>query len=82
MKITLKLYGGLKTYLPAHASKNQAVIQIEEGLNVEQALNNCGIPSAQRHLVMVNGVYITPEQRTTKVLSQKDSLAVWPPSTG
>ena len=82
MKITLKLYAKLGKYLPDSASKNQAVIEIEEGLNVEQALNNYGVPSGQCHLVMVNGVYVKPEERTTKVLSESDSLAVWPPTTG
>ena len=82
MKITLKLYGGLEQYLPKNASRNQAVIQIEENFDVEQVLNSYGLPSDLCHLVMVNGVHITPQERTTKVLSELDSLAVWPPSTG
>ena len=44
MKITLKLYAKVGKYLPDNASKNQAVIEIEEGLNVEQALNSYGVP--------------------------------------
>ena len=82
MQITLKLYGGLKKYLPENASSNEAIIEIDKNFDVEQALNSYSVPSNQRHLVMVNGVYIKPEERTTKILSEADSLAVWPPSTG
>ena len=82
MKITLKLYAKLGKYHPNNASKNQAVIEIKEGLDVEQTLNNYGGPEDQRHMVMVNSVHIMPEERTTRVLSESDSLAVWPPTTG
>ena len=40
MNITLKLYGGLEKYLPDTASNNQAIIETQEGLCVEQILNN------------------------------------------
>ena len=82
MKITLKLYTKLGKYLPENASKNQAVIEIEENCDVEEVLDKYGVPSAQRHLVMVNGNHIMPEERATRVLSESDSLAVWPPTTG
>ena len=82
MKITLKFYTKLGKYLPENASKNQAIIEIEENWDVERVLDKYGVPSDQRHLVMVNGVHITREERTTRVLSESDSLAVWPPTTG
>ncbi len=82
MKITLKLYGKLDKYLPENASKNQTEVEIEESSSVEQALDDYGITSDQCHLVMVNGVYVKPEERAAKVLSESDNLAVWPPSTG
>ena len=82
MKITLKLYGGLKKYLPENTPKNEAVIEIGENVDVEDVLNNYGVPKDQRQIVMVNGVHILPDERPKKVLSQSNSLAVWPPSTG
>ena len=82
MKITLKFYTKLAKYLPENSSKNQAIIEIDENCDVEQALDKYGVPSDQRHLVMVNGVHITQEERTTRVLSESDNLAVWPPTTG
>ena len=82
MKITLKFYTKLGKYLPENASKNQAIIEIEENCHVERVLDTYGIPSDQRHLVMVNGIHIMLEERATRVLSESDSLAVWPPTTG
>ena len=82
MKITLKFYTKLAKYLPENSSKNQAIIEIEENCDVEQALDKYGVPSDQRHLVMVNGIHIMPEERATRALSESDSLAVWPPTTG
>ena len=82
MKIILKLYSKLVKYLPGNALKNQAIIEIEENCDVERVLDKYGIPSDQRHLVMVNGIHIMPEERATRALSESDSLAVWPPTTG
>ena len=82
MKITLKLFTKLGNYLPENSSKNQAIIEIEENCYVERVLDTYGVPSDQRHLVMVNGIHIMPEERATRVLSESDSLAVWPPTTG
>ena len=82
MEIILKLYAKLGKHLPKNASKNQAVIEIRDGFDVEQTLDEYGVPSDQRHIVMVNGVHIMPEEKTTRALSVSDSLAVWPPTTG
>ena len=82
MKVTLKLYGGLKEYLPKNSLKNQSSIEIKDGVNVEQALNIYGIPLEECKIVMVNGIHIIHEERAKKILSNSDSLAVWPQSTG
>ena len=82
MKITLKLYAKLGKYLPEKASKNEATIEIADGLDIEQTLDHYCVPTEQRHIVMVNGVHIMREKRATTILSESDSLAVWPPSTG
>ena len=82
MKVTLKLYGGLKEYLPKNSLKNQSSIEIKDGVNVEQALNIYCIPLEECKIVMVNGIHIIPEERAKKILSNSDSLAVWPQSTG
>ena len=34
------------------------------------------------HLVLVNGVYVQPEERASRVLKDGDVLAIWPPIAG
>ena len=82
MKINLKLYGGLEEYLPENSSKNQSSIDIRNGCSVEHALNTYGVPLEKCKIVMVNGIHIIPKDRANTILSNSDSLAVWPQSTG
>jgi sulfur carrier protein ThiS len=49
---------------------------------VAEVLSNFRIPSERAHLVLINGVYIPPEERQGKCLLEKDVLAVWPPVAG
>jgi hypothetical protein len=34
------------------------------------------------HLVLINGVYVPPEERGTRMLAEGDTLAIWPPIAG
>ncbi|HVS27470.1 MAG TPA: MoaD/ThiS family protein [Burkholderiales bacterium] len=34
------------------------------------------------HLVLVNGFYVYPTERTTRNLKDGDVLAIWPPIAG
>jgi sulfur carrier protein ThiS len=34
------------------------------------------------HLVLINGHYVPPEQRASRVLNEGDVLAIWPPIAG
>jgi sulfur carrier protein ThiS len=40
------------------------------------------MPMKLVHLVLVNGVYVPPEQRATRALCEGDVLAIWPPIAG
>ena len=82
MKITLKLYASLSKFLPENAVRNEAKINIEPELDVRGILDYYGIPGEQCHLVLVNGVYISPSEREGYKLSESDALAVWPPVAG
>ena len=41
-----------------------------------------GMPPKLVHLVLVNGVFIPPEQRAERTLVEGDVLAIWPPIAG
>jgi len=41
-----------------------------------------GVPEQMCHMVLVNGVYVVPEERSDKKLEEGDHLAIWPPVAG
>jgi sulfur carrier protein ThiS len=40
------------------------------------------LPMKLVHLVLINGVYVAPEDRATRMLKPDDVLAIWPPIAG
>jgi len=83
MKITFKLYAGLTQYLPAATrTANQVALELPEGTPIGQVIEPFGLPQKMVHLVLVNGVFVAPENRMTHVLKDGDVLAIWPPIAG
>ena len=82
MKITLKLYASLKPYLPQGTQGNEAEIGLPKGASVQSVLDDIGMPEGLYKLVLVNGVFIVPEERETKLFVEGDALAIWPPVAG
>jgi len=82
MNVTLKLYAVLGEYLPANAEKNEATVEVAAGITVQGLLDAHGVPGERCHLVLVNGHYVAPSERSEKSLVDGDALAVWPPVAG
>ncbi|MBD83597.1 MAG: molybdopterin synthase sulfur carrier subunit [Acidiferrobacteraceae bacterium] len=82
MTITFKLYAGLSEYLPAHARRNSAEIELLPNETVDQLIDRQQVPREDVHLVLVNGNYLDEGQRATHVLAKGDTLAIWPPVAG
>jgi sulfur carrier protein ThiS len=83
MNIVFKLYASLTQYLPADVrQENRLPLELAEGSSVAQIIEPFGLPPKLVHLVLVNGVYVPPEQRLTHVLKDGDVLAIWPPIAG
>lgn len=83
MKITLKLYASLTQHLPLdRRTLNFVELEVTEGATVRQVIEPFNLPEKLVHLVLVNGVYVPPEQRMTKALVEGDVLAIWPPIAG
>ncbi|MCW8906233.1 MAG: MoaD/ThiS family protein [Sedimenticola sp.] len=81
MKVTFKLYASLGQYLPADAQEHQIALDVGPGTSPAQLLRQQGVPEAEVHLVLVNGVFIPPGQRD-QPLAEGDELAVWPAVAG
>jgi sulfur carrier protein ThiS len=83
MQVTLKLFASLASYLPSHKKNGiEADIEIDAGSTIGDVIRLYNIPSKSAHLVMVNGLYIKPEQRDQYVLNDRDALAICPPVAG
>ena len=83
VQITFKLYASLSECLPvAHRVGNQMPLTVAAGATILQTIEPFGLPMKLVHLVLVNGVYIPPEQRATRTFVDGDVLAIWPPIAG
>jgi molybdopterin converting factor small subunit len=83
MRITLKLFATLTDFLPEAARRDNLVeLDLSDGTTVAQAYAPYGLPIKLVHLVLVNGRFISPENRDSHALVDGDVLAIWPPIAG
>ncbi len=79
MQITFKLYASLTDYLPA--DKRSSNLMSPEA-TIADIIAPFNLPMKLVHLVLINGVYVPPEERATRTLVEGDVLAIWPPIAG
>jgi len=83
MQITFKLYASLTDYLPADKRRGNAMtLEVPDGATIEQVTEPFHLPQKLVHLVLVDGAYVAPADRGTKVLRDGEALAIWPPIAG
>ncbi len=83
MQITFKLYASLGEHLPPDKRQGNAMtLDVAPGASILQVIEPFALPMKLVHLVLVNGVYVPPEERATRALTEGDVLAIWPPIAG
>jgi sulfur carrier protein ThiS len=83
MRITLKLYATLTDYLPAAARRdNQLLLDVDESATIASLVAPFQIPPRLVHLVLLNGLFVPPEERAARTFRDGDVLAIWPPIAG
>ena len=82
MKLTFKLYASLTQLLPAAAADHAIDIEVEAGDSVFDVIDRFKVPRGSAHLVLINGVFLAPEERDKPLLTEGDTLAIWPPVAG
>ncbi len=87
MKITFKLFAMLSDHLPsevdgARREGNAIALELPEGATVQQVIDRFSLPPRLVHLVLVDGAYVAPADRPTRVLHEGEALAIWPPIAG
>jgi thiamine biosynthesis protein ThiS len=83
MQIALKLYASHADYLPPGArTTNRLELDVAEGTTIAAVIDAHQLPRRSCHLVLVNGVFVPPAERATRMLAERDELAIWPPIAG
>ncbi len=83
MKITFKLYASLTQYLPPEVQRDNLMpLEVAPDATIADIVAPFRMPPKLVHLVLVNGVYIYPDDRATRTLVEGDVLAIWPPIAG
>ena len=82
MEITFKLYAGLIQYLPENSVKHAIQLEISSSETALSIIDKFKVPKESAHLVLLNGVYLEPEEREKPIFKEGDTLAVWPPVAG
>jgi sulfur-carrier protein len=83
MTITLKLFASLVSHLPPEArSRHRIELAVEPGTTVTDVVRRQHIPEALCAIVLVDGHWVARQDRATRVLSEGQVLAIWPPVAG
>jgi len=82
IRITVKLYASLGKLLPDEAHEHAISIDIACADSINALIDRYQVPRKMAHLVLVNGVYVEPSDRDSRLLQDGDVLAVWPPVAG
>ncbi len=82
MRLVFKLYAGLADYLPAEAEKNATSLDLPDETTVNDIIDKFNVPRERAQLVLLNGVYLNPDERNSANLRDGDTLAIWPPIAG
>ncbi|OHC65780.1 MAG: molybdopterin synthase sulfur carrier subunit [Rhodocyclales bacterium GWA2_65_19] len=83
MRITFKLFATLQDYLPAEAKKTNALsLELAEPTSVAQIIERFGLPQKLVHLVLIDGAFVSPAERSSRLLRQGETLSIWPPVAG
>ena len=82
MKLTVKLYATLSKYLPDDATDHATVMDVADSSTPYNILDHFKVPRESAKLIFLNGLYVTPEERSQPVFKEGDTLAIWPPVAG
>lgn len=83
IRITFKLFATLQDYLPPEAKRTNALdLELAEGATPQHLIERFALPQKLCHLVLIDGHFVPPGERATRVLRSGETLAIWPPVAG
>jgi molybdopterin converting factor small subunit len=82
MKVTIKLFGALRQYLPAGSSFNSCQVTTTANSMLEEVLAMIPIPEHKAYLVIVNEKKINREDYSSTPVRESDEIVLLPPIKG
>ena len=85
MRVTLELFATLGDHLrPEYEGRagDELILDVPDGTSVQEVIDRFKLPSRLIHLVLVNGVRVSPRDCAGHVLNADDEIAIWPPIEG
>jgi molybdopterin converting factor small subunit len=82
MKVVVKLFAVLETYLAPDARDHSMELELAEGATPEQVVARLHIPDRLASLVLLNGRHLTRAEREHLALHEGDVVAIVPPIAG
>jgi molybdopterin converting factor small subunit len=82
VKLTFKLFASLTALLPKEARDHAIEIEVADNVTALELIDRFRVPRKSAHLVLVNGVYLDPDDRGAPNLRDGDTIAIWPPVAG
>jgi molybdopterin converting factor small subunit len=79
MQIELRLFATLRRFLPANSNGSKAVMDVPEGTQLQQLIEQLGIPPQLAQLVMVDGIQ---EPNRARLLAEGNVISIFPPVAG
>ncbi len=81
-RVTLKLFALLGRHLPPGSVANATELEIPDGSDIGALITRFGLSEKDCHLVLLNGIFVQPDARTSTRLSPGDTVSIWPPIGG
>lgn len=79
MNLTVKLFAHFAKLLPPGSEKQSMNVDIHDGANIGELLDQCSVPREDFRLVMINGITHTNPPVTLQIrLKDGDTVAVLP----
>ena len=82
MKVSVKLFGALREYLPAGSSFNSCQLTIAANTMLGDVLSQLPIPEQKTYLVIINDEKINRENYASTQINENDEIVLLPPIKG
>jgi sulfur carrier protein ThiS len=82
MDISVKLFGGLRSYLPPGSSYNSCTLKVDDGANLSALLAQIPIPAGKHFLVIVNDQKVFEADYDSLQIESSDEVVLLPPIKG